>query len=539
VIPVGALGSVLEHMGNLTYKLGANWQGPDWQSASLLGTYSDDALDSDALLSTATADSIVYSTSNLDNITASSTITLSGSRSTYTFDSTSSVTTVAATIDSSKTGYKYSLKSPSGWLFPTTANKGGLYASSGPITFSTSGSFPIVYPIVNDPRYTLAGGFKLIVDTTNAGETWSGVQAYAYKRTAPTISSSVVKKATNLALNVNPILAWIDAGMSDTKKDYYRNLVENSKTLIAKWFQTSSKCGITVTWVNYTQEKSLTSVLPANFQDATVVSILKTFGRPDAVNVIWTPLLGPTTSGQTVRGLSGCLGGVPLPQNKEFGCLISMDTSTDLYSSVTASAIQYTTVHEMGHVLGLTHDSAGTSAANLMAPAPSAFSAMALTAEQRFILKNACLVQEQITTTTSSNINKLKIYVSTTYDWGFGDGPGTDGDVTLNIAGTTFSEKLDNSWYNDFEAGNTDVYEFNLSSSQEFQESAMTSMNLFFQPNSSWDTNWSCSSLRIEGYLSGTLKFLFLSKDNPKVFDNTGWNWEAVTSGTDGNTIFY
>ena len=67
----------------------------------------------------------------------------------------------------------------------------------------------------------------------------------------------------------------------------------------------------------------------------------------------------------------------------------------------------------------------------------------------------------------------------------------------------------------------------------------MTSMNLFFQPTSSWDTNWSCSGLRIEGYLSGTLKFLFISKDNPKGFDNTGWNWEAITTGTDGNTTFY
>jgi hypothetical protein len=174
-----------------------------------------------------------------------------------------------------------------------------------------------------------------------------------------------------------------------------------------------------------------------------------------------------------------------------------------------------------------------------MAPSPSEHSALTLNDSQRFILKNACLIQEQITTTESTTINRIKIYVTTTYDWGFGDGPGTDGDVTLTIAGTPFSQKLDKFLYNDFEAGITDAYQFDLSSAQEFDASVMTSMDLLFEAKSSWDTNWSCSELRVEGYCSDALKFKFVANRVPKIFDNSGTNSEAVTTGTTGNTIFY
>ena len=499
-----------------------------------------DALPELALLRVAATDpppdTVVYSTSAITDITSTASRSWLISRQTYSFDGDDATTTVAGTIDSDTVGFGYGLKAPTGNEYPTASNEGGLYVSSGGMPVSLTASYPVVYPIRSDNSLTRSGTFKLIVDTSNQNETWEGVKAYAYKRTAATIPANSIKKSSKLTLKVNPILAWMTNSISDADQTRYWNLVNDNKTLIAKYFNTGSKCSIDIVWATEsTQEYALISPLVAQLTDPVVAYILQTLGRADSLNVIWTPSFA-SPSGDGLRGISGCIGGVPLPLNKEFGCLVSIDASQEMYGGVTASAIQYTTVHEMGHVLGLTHASAGSSASNLMAPAPSIASAMTLNDDQRFILKNACLVTEQVTTTARTNITRLKIYVSTTYDWGFGDGPGTDGDVTLTIIGTGFSAKLDKSWWNDFEAGNTDAYQFDLSSAQEFAASAATSMELLFEAQSSWDTNWSCSGLRVEGYCGDTLKFVFVATQVPKVFDNSGFNEEAVTSA---NTTYY
>jgi hypothetical protein len=143
-------------------------------------------------------------------------------------------------------------------------------------------------------------------------------------------------------LSVNPILAWTTNSISDDDKIKYRTLVDDHKKLISKYFNTGSKCGIDITWAsNTTLEYPLHTRIPANLTDPVVVYILKTLGLSDSLNVIWTPSFA-SPSGDSLRGKSGCIGGVPLPQNKQWGCLVSIDASMELYAGVTASAIPFT-----------------------------------------------------------------------------------------------------------------------------------------------------------------------------------------------------
>lgn len=140
--------------------------------------------------------------------------------------------------------------------------------------------------------------------------------------------------------------------------------------------------------------------------------------------------------------------------------------------------------HEMGHYLGLTHESAClsipgcdmTTCTNILGN-PSDISrdakvikgnlmntslpGPALNSFQKYILRNAPLVSA-VAKIVRTRITTLEVTVTTgtgNFAWYSTDGAGTDDDVYFSLTGTGgTTQLLDTNWVNDFEAGSTRTY---------------------------------------------------------------------------------
>lgn len=162
---------------------------------------------------------------------------------------------------------------------------------------------------------------------------------------------------------------------------------------------------------------------------------------------------------------AGKSGGIPGPQGfvNNFAAVLIRITNDPADVLVTnQDFLAYTIAHEMGHYLGLTHDSAANDNTNLMYYKLSGLTTGSLNATQFYILQNMPLVQMDFDSKTKKTpITQLEVIVVTGTRWPtWSQGPGTDMNVsfTLGSEDNGYQTWELNSWGNDFESGTSSQF---------------------------------------------------------------------------------
>jgi len=99
------------------------------------------------------------------------------------------------------------------------------------------------------------------------------------------------------------------------------------------------------------------------------------------------------------------------------------------------------------------------------------------------------------------------------------------------------TRQLDNSFHDDFEPGNTDLFDRSLDDSEAFNDNEMGQVRIDFS-GTFFDRIWVLKSLKIEGYSGDTLRFIFNVQNINEELRATGRDWWQTLVGT-GNTQFY
>lgn len=508
------------------------WSGPNWANASSLGSLSrsTNALPVRPRVVFDVPD-VHKSSRSLAKLSIATGST--ATQANYSFQVPVGTTTTVATVQAPN-AFNYRVVDAAGRRYPNTTDE-ALYGTDSPFELPKRRRYGIVLP-VQDPSVSprpVNGDFKLNV-LQQGGGAWKDVTAYTYSRTQASILPGMTTKSRQLVLSINPMIAWL-ASTPDSDKASFRRATADARSLISNFF---SNNGLTIAWrAPATPEFPVASTLLQDFTDQETVKLLRDHGASDAVNLVWTPQISPVAA-----GIAGAIAAVPLPDNEGFGVLVPMRGGGG-WSVLSPSTLCLNTAHEIGHLLGLTHESSAEVDGNLMRTDPSKYGNN-LNSSQKFILNNAVLVEEQVTLVqTTAKVDRLKIYVTTGRRGGnYFDGPGTDGDVSLTIWNKALTAKLvtrqlDNSFYDDFEPGNTDPFDCSLDASETFNNDQMGRMRIDFS-GTFLDRIWVLNGLRIEGYSGDTLRFAFDVQNINEELRETGRNWWEADVGN-ANTQFY
>lgn len=508
------------------------WSGPNWANASNLGSVSrfGNALPARPRITFDVPD-VHKSSRSLATLAIATGAT--ATQANYPFSVPVGTTSTVATVKAPN-AFKYRVVDAAGRRYPNTTDA-AFYGTDLAFELPGDRRKGIVLP-VQDPSLAsrpVNGDFKLNV-LQQGGGAWTSVTAYTYGRTQATITPGMTTSSRQLVLSINPMIAWL-ASTPDSDKAGFRHTTADARNLISNFF---SNIGLTVEWRSpATPEFVVASTLLQDFTAEPTFSLLRDRGVSDAVNLVWTPEISPAAA-----GIAGGIAAVPLPNNEGFGVLVPMRGGGG-WSILSSSTLCLNTAHEIGHLLGLTHESSAEVDGNLMRTDPSKYGNN-LNSSQKFILNNAVLVEERVTLVhPTAKVDRLKIYVTTGRSGGdYFDGPGTNGDVSLSIWNKNLSVKLltrqlDNSFHDDFEPGNTDLFDRSLDDSEAFNDNEMGQVRIDFS-GTFFDRIWVLKSLKIEGYSGDTLRFIFNVQNINEELRATGRDWWQTLVGT-GNTQFY
>lgn len=509
------------------------WSGPNWANASSLGSVSRRA-SAPAARSRIALDVHDVHTSSRALTTVSIAAGSTATQANYPFSIPVGTTTAVATI-SAPNAFKYRVVDVAGRRYPNSTDE-AFYGKDSAFELPDDRRKGVVLP-VQDPSISsrpVNGDFKINV-LQQGGGAWASVTAYAYTRTQASIPPGMTVNSRQLVLPINPMIAWL-ASTSNTDKTDFRRMTTDARNLISNFFGNN---GLTVEWSSpSTPEHDIAATLSQDFAAEPAVSLLRVHGVSNAVNLVWTPQISPVAA-----GIAGGIAAVPLPSNEGFGILVAM-LSGGGFSVLSPSMLCLNTAHEIGHLLGLTHESSANVSGNLMRTDPSKYGNN-LNSSQKFILNNAVLVEERVTLVhPTAKVDRLKIFVTTgtrsTGDWL--DGPGTDGDVALVIWNKALTDKLisknlDRSFHDDFESGNTDLFDRSLGASEAFDADQMGRMKIEFS-GTFFDRIWNLNGLKVEGYSGDALRFVFDVQNINAELRVTGRNWWDADVGS-ANTQFH
>ncbi len=137
------------------------------------------------------------------------------------------------------------------------------------------------------------------------------------------------------------------------------------------------------------------------------------------------------------RAQAGKAGGIPGPQgfrNRFAAVLVRLTTDPSDPLIKVKNFLGYTIAHEMGHYLGLTHDSAVNDNTNLMYPKTGGLTNGSLNQRQVQILQKMPLVQIEYSSVVKTPITSVQVIVTTGTTWpGWVDGPGTNMTIVFTL----------------------------------------------------------------------------------------------------------
>jgi hypothetical protein len=160
------------------------------------------------------------------------------------------------------------------------------------------------------------------------------------------------------------------------------------------------------------------------FELSPTYDIVTTNAKTDEITVIFAEnLSAPKNVAGVYKTVAGRSGGIPGPQgfvNEFAGVLIGIENNANISTSVSAGVLGLTIAHEVGHYLGLTHESSQNSDTNLMFPTLKlrGYSKGILNDQQIFILQRMPIVtvkytDRELLETDKTPITSLEIAVST------------------------------------------------------------------------------------------------------------------------------
>jgi hypothetical protein len=279
-----------------------------------------------------------------------------------------------------------------------------------------------------------------------------------YGRSRADAPHGMVAGARSRHLKINPLLI-VTPEDSPEKRATNRRVADASLGLIRNFFGNS---GITVA-IAQPAEIEAQGIPGTDFSTEPTRSVLRDHGVDDAVNVLWCSRLTVM-----VAGISGGLPGVwaANSERRNFGVIAGIWPTGRLPS---ANWVAANTCHEICHLLGLTHESARNTPGNAMLTTV-ADRGNNLTLEQRWIVQNAVLVEEQLVANPpppDTQVAEMRVMTTTAGGFTFFDGPGTDAPISLSLlgegGGVLWAERLlqrGPDWPRGLQAGNRDMFDF-------------------------------------------------------------------------------
>lgn len=342
--------------------------------------------------------------------------------------------------------FKVQIKDSANHTFPEFKDK-DLYdeSVSNDNFISDKGNIEFSLPIVSQSYPTIGG-------------TWTGQMKYNAQDGVPTMK--VAQRITfpenidQYTLQVNLVLYSSNTNL-DKKKQWINKEIKTVKRIFE---QASINCSFSTILVAGTPPVGISD----NFWSTTTGQVVQANAKTDQLTVIIVENLIVKLPLE-----AGIAGGIPGPQgfiNNFAAVLVKITNDPSDPLVVNKDFMAFTMAHEMGHYLGLTHESAGSDNTNLMYYKLNGLTDGSLNAKQIFILQNMPLVQIVYRgSAVKTPITQLQVIVTTGTRWpGYLDGPGTDMNVNFSLGSDAngYQTWELNSWGNDFVSGTVDTFTF-------------------------------------------------------------------------------
>ena len=419
--------------------------------------------------------------------------------------------------------------------------------------FSTRRCRSIFMPIRDDGR-TVDGTYDLIIKDCplSNGVLDPSITGYVAMRQAPNLLDSGAAVMTLLGvrytLRINRrVILWTST-TTETEKDKYLTTVIGAQPLITNFY---SGLNIAIEYVDQGIDEITVPSASKPTYDFTVeplASIIQNNTSPSAPTIVYAPQFGlPSwwTEGAAI-GVAGGLGCVALPGYRCFGVAISLESAFFRFNSASlATNVQ----HELGHLLGLTHESSHGVSQSLMVSELNKLYGNDINAEQLWMLRKNPLVQESVSVRRkSAKIDFLTFLIKTSNSTaGTFETAGTDQPIELlfwetadPVGQPVFTHMINTEDGVDtkhYEVGTVDGGSMTVPDNSQFAPHDLKTVGLSFDP-SFFDGFWIMDELDISGRVGTTLAFRF------KVQRDSGWRFDKdermhVWSLDQSNTTWY
>jgi hypothetical protein len=345
---------------------------------------------------------------------------------------------------------------------PISRSKGITSLENGNLSFS----LPIVSPEENTDM--------------KVGGAWSGEIKYEPSEIELDVTCIQrilqAKKMSKYTLKINLVLYTNNTGSAlTTQKEW----IKNELKIVEQVYKQAS--------INCVFSDLTVEALPANekitdiFRSTATSKVVIDNAKKEELTVIFVQDLEVMYTNE-----AGISGGLPGPQgfiNDFAATLVKMTNGPNDALNINLTFLGLTIAHEIGHYLGLTHESAGEDKVNLMFPKLNALSKGTLTSKQTYILQHMPIVQIEYDDDLQTAITKLEVVITTGTRTLWFDDASTEMGISFKIGSDNGGHQnwsLDNG-ANDFQSGNTDV--FTLTNPK----------NLYLENITTWDItcNWS------------------------------------------------
>ena len=399
--------------------------------------------------------------------------------------------------------------------------------------FSTRRCLSIFMPIRDDGR-AVDGTYDLIIKDCplSNGVLDPSITGYVARRQAPNLldsgSAVMTLLGSRYTLRINRrVILWTST-TSDAEKDKYRSIVTGAQPLITNFYT-----GLNIA-IEY-MDRAITEItLPSaskptyDFTVEPLASVIQDNTNPFAPTVVYAPRFGlpPWWTEGAPIGVAGGLGCVALPGYRCFGVAISLES---VFYPLNSPTLAKNVQHELGHLLGLTHESSHGMAQNLMVSEPNKPYGNEVNKEQLWMLQQNPLVQESVSIRRGTGkVDFITFWIKTSDSTaGIFETAGTDQPIELLFWETTdpvgqpvFTHMINtrDDSFKHYEVGTSDGGSMTLPDNSQFAPHDLKTIGLSFDP-SFFDGLWIMDTLEISGRVGPALAFEF------KVQQDSGWRF--------------